>query len=333
MTPFEDWTRGWSKIIFLLTDFIAIYLLIDNRVNRYLLFALGLAFGKLLTFYFNPNIYAIDEPWKFGYGAAITILAVIYVQLGISKRSVLYNISILIILAFANIFMGFRSLGAVCLATAIMFYVLINNQNKVVRIKFKNIVFLLTLGIISFFIFYKMYEYMALSGLLGAVQEDKFLNQSSGDFGFLLGGRNELFASVQAVIDSPLIGHGSWAKDPKYRDIMFDALIEHGYISDNLIINDNDLIPSHSHIMGAWVEAGLMGALFWIWTVSISFKTLSRLLAGPNPLFILASFFTIGFIWDIIFSPLGAEARVNDAFTLSLMIYVLTYNNKNIKKY
>ena len=76
-TPFSDWSRGWSKIIFLLLDFSSIYLLMANRAGRYFMFAIGIAIGQILQYFFDPNDFAAYWPWKFGYGTAITLLFVL----------------------------------------------------------------------------------------------------------------------------------------------------------------------------------------------------------------------------------------------------------------
>jgi hypothetical protein len=60
-----------------------------------------------------------------------------------------------------------------------------------------------------------LYEYGASEGWLGDEAREKYLIQSSGDMGILLGGRTQILASAQAIIDSPVIGHGSRAKDSK----------------------------------------------------------------------------------------------------------------------
>ena len=42
-TPFEDWSRGWAKIIFLFLNFTSIYLYINGKEKRFFWFAAGFA--------------------------------------------------------------------------------------------------------------------------------------------------------------------------------------------------------------------------------------------------------------------------------------------------
>ena len=49
-TPFDDFARGWSKIIFLLLNFSSLYLLIYRNNKRLLLFAIGIVIGQILDY-------------------------------------------------------------------------------------------------------------------------------------------------------------------------------------------------------------------------------------------------------------------------------------------
>src|SRR5258708_14335741 len=90
--------------------------------------------------------------------------------------------------------------------------------------------------------------------------------ESRCDAGVLLAGRNEFLAAGSAIRDSPFIGHGSWAKDPKYKAILYDRLAELGYRKMGPEL-ESDVIPSHSYVFGAWVESGILGAVFWCWAL------------------------------------------------------------------
>ncbi len=60
-----------------LINFPALYILTFGKRRRIVLFAIGLALGGILCYYFNPNIYAEDYPWKFGVGESLTWLLII----------------------------------------------------------------------------------------------------------------------------------------------------------------------------------------------------------------------------------------------------------------
>ncbi|CAN0598211.1 unnamed protein product, partial [Laminaria digitata] len=125
--------------------------------------------------------------------------------------------------------------------------------------------------------------------------------------------------SSQAVADSPFIGHGSWAKNPKYAQRILE-LEKFGY-EVNYIAAENQLIPTHSHIMGAWVEAGFLGMVFWFWVLMLVFRVLSNLYMVREPLAPMITFVGFLMLWDILFSPFGAARRVTVPFNIVLMMF------------
>ncbi|MFZ2404143.1 MAG: hypothetical protein WAW41_03330, partial [Methylobacter sp.] len=267
-TPLEDWSRGWSKIAFLLLNFSAIYLYLNGESKRFFSFAVGIALGQILAYFLNPNVFVEDYPWKFGYGMAITLLAVLASQTGFFEKRKFLSSGIILGMGVLNLYMDFRSLGLVCLLAGGFISVKKSNRVGLKKLKRSEIAMLVLLGGMAIYGITALYDYSVTEGWFGAEVRDKYLMQSSGDMGVLLGGRSEILASGQAIIDSPIIGHGSWAKDQKYADILVYALSQHGY--DIHGIYESDLIPSHSYIMGAWVEAGLVGAIFWFFGLMLT---------------------------------------------------------------
>jgi O-antigen ligase len=168
-----------------------------------------------------------------------------------------------------------------------------------------------------------IYGYAAQKGFLGAQAQWKYAWQSSGQFGLLLGGRNEILASARAIRDYPIIGHGSWARNPAYRVFLYH-LIDLGYERSqeelDRYINQSDLIPAHSHFFQAWVWAGILGAVFWLAILQIIFKVFIQSNRFPNCLYIFVIFICIGSIWDIFFSPFGSIMRLRWVFQLIILI-------------
>lgn len=329
-TPFDDWSRGWSKIIFLLLNFSTIYLLLNGKAKRFFLFAVGIALGQILIYLFNPNIYAEGLPWKFGYGLALTLFVVLASQIRIVARRTYWSATFIFGVGALNFYMGFRSLGLICLLTAAFVLVKQSNLLRLRRMKLSKVTLLILLGGVVIYGITELYEYSASEGWLGNKARDEYLVQSAGDMGILLGGRTEILASAQAVIDSPIIGHGSWAKDPKYVDIMENTLLQHGYEIQGEI--ESDLIPTHSYIMGAWVESGFVGAIFWIWVLVLAARTLIATYGTNSTLTPLIAFVAFNLLWNIPFSPFGAEARLYVAYDLSLMMFALTLPKSSMTK-
>lgn len=329
-TPFEDWSRGWSKISFLLLEFMSIYLLLYGKEKRFVLFAAGIAIGQILEFFINPNEYAESYPWKFGYGPAITLLIVLAAQYAFIKGRRYFPTFIIAAMGILNLYLDFRSLGLICFLTAGLILFARTSRIFENKIQRREVAALALLCCGVGYAVATIYDFAASEGLLDNASQAKYEMQSSGDMGVLLGGRTEILASAQAVIDSPIIGHGSWAKDPMYVQIMQFALLQYGYeVPPDL---DSDLIPSHSYLMGAWVEAGVVGAIFWLWGLILTTRTTIAIYGNNLLIAPLVAFTAFNLLWNIPFSPFGAESRLYVAYNLALMIWALsrsTENNEN----
>lgn len=329
-TPFEDWSRGWAKIIFLMLNFAAIHLYLNKRTSRFLMFGLGIALGQIIAYFLNPNIYAAGLPWKFGYGAGVTLLVVLVAQIHAIERRKTISLLIIVGVGVLNFYLGFRSLGLICLLTAGFLSLRPSRRLRRRKIRWARAGISVAFGAVALYGIAALYGYSASEGWLGDEAREKYLVQSSGDMGILLGARTEILASAQAIIDSPVIGHGSWAKDPKYADILVSALGQHGYEIQGE--SESDLIPSHSYIMGAWVEAGLLGAIFWLWALMLTARVLIANQGANSALALLVAFVAFNLLWNIPFSPFGAEGRLYTAYGLSLMMFALTLSRFSMAK-
>jgi len=317
-SPFEDYSRGWSKIVLTLTHFAAIALLIRQSQKRLLLYGVGLGLGGILTFFIAPGQYANDYPWKFGLGLPITILLCLLAGT-VARRSQIAAVAILAGSGAINLTLGFRALGAVCGFAAVYAHFQLSSPLADSRSrKLRTILTVTTLAVGAWGIS-AVYAYGAQRGWFGPDEREKYAVQSSGIGGVLLGGRSDLLASSAAIFDSPLIGHGSWAKDPMYGAILVNDMADLGYedVSAGL---EGDLIPSHSYLFGAWVESGIVGAVFWCWVLWFTASALIRA-SGREPLFPLFAFIGMFLIWNVLFSPYGADGRFQATYFVYAMIF------------
>jgi hypothetical protein len=317
-TPFEDWTRGWAKIAVFCLNLIALRLLLADSRSSIVAFGLGLAAGQILGFFISPNEFGSENPWKWGYGVAITHVIVLGTMLPIVKRTPLAAETMLTLIAVPSLLLNFRSLGAICLLTAIFLLArrrfLKTNGN--IR---STLIFVVLLALASTAAL-RAYELAVTAGWLGEAAWEKYQSQTSGEFGLFLGGRSEILGSWPAIVDSPWIGHGSWAKNIEYVLLMKESLAALGYGGAGYYADDQ--IPTHSYIFGAWVEAGLAGAVFWGW---ILYRTLSLLFlvfrneeqAAPWIVFI-----SLDLIWAIFFSPFGALSRLTAAYIIAMSFLI-----------
>lgn len=329
-TPFDDWTRGFAKILTFLFALVVLYLLTNKRPQRIFIFAIGLGAGGIMMFFVNPDPWALTMPWKFGFGPALAWLGVaasclIYRQRGLGPWVAAF---FLMLIGVGYVLLGSRAQGAAVALTAAF---LIFQQFSVARGRRGRPVGWVgfaTLGLLGFLVgngLLQIYGIAASEGMLGVYQQQKYLAQSRGNLGVFLAGRNEILASSKAIMDSPIIGHGSWAKDRQYQIDLYQALSEAG-IAPTFDPSDPKLvmvIPAHSHIAGTWVEAGIMGGIFWAWILILglrSLMSLSQAKRGYSPLF---AYVLMTMLWAIPFSPFGGPGRLLSPFYVCTTLVAL----------
>jgi hypothetical protein len=87
---------------------------------------------------------------------------------------------------------------------------------------------------------------------------------------------------------------------------------------------DDDLIPSHSHLFGAWVEAGIFGGVFWFWLLLLSVRALYAAVNIRTGASLIIAFCMFLLIWDVLFSPFGAYERFQAAGKICLAMWAIS---------
>lgn len=85
----------------------------------------------------------------------------------------------------------------------------------------------------------------------------------------------------------------------------------------------SDLIPSHSYIVGAWVEARIFGLIFWLFVCYYATKAFFCLILLNPRLIPVLALILMGFLWSMWFSPFGAQVRIIAAFNLVVVQSIL----------
>ncbi len=328
-TVFLDWARGDANIIFFGIDLLALIALLGRSESRKVIFVLGISFGHLLAMKLQPA--KGSQSWKFGPGPAINLLVVLCICYFLRRRNYAVILLLLISISAVNIYENFRSVVLFLFITAALAVPIIPERVGRLRLLPKpgtpGRIFALTalalgaggaaLGVI---------ELATKSGLLGEAQQQKNENQAKSPGGILLGGRPEILVSSRAVIDSPILGHGSKAKEPKYIEMLTDLEAKYGISEsspDDIEARNEGVIPSHSFLLGSWVSAGVLGAVFWIYLLQPAFKAILRVPLLQTALAPLYAYLLVTLIWNIFFSPFAGLHRVLAAFAIVIMTDVL----------
>jgi len=317
----DDFIRGWSKIFLTLAYLATFWILIGSSMRRFVFYGLGWSTGAILGTIVAPSEQEVDTPWKFGSAIPTTLLVLILASLLARGRHRWIFPASMICMAMINLFSSARSLGLICVLVGAYSYFLmrLNASGRRLGGMKKSVVWAMVLA--AALGFYGFYKYSAQSGLLGRKDQEKY-QQQSGQGNVVLGGRHEILASLQAVRDSPIIGHGSWARDETYYQLMVQKVIESGGRMGGGKKGDKlqeHLIPEHSFVMGAWVEAGLAGAVFWFYVLFQIIRALRRA-TGGEPFLPVFAFMGILSLWNIPFSPYSAEQRFASTYFFIAML-------------
>lgn len=313
-TPFEDWSRGISKVSFLLLNYIALRRLL-NTDRKILLMAVGLAIGTAIGV--QSQDYEPETAWKFGLGAMYAV----FIGVACSWKP-LRSLTLLPTLAFAALavtsaFMGTRNLaGTAMLAAGVLvvgrILAMLNAEST--RGRVAGVLAVTMIGMAT----YSVFGVLSDEGVFGEKVQRKYREQVQGGGGnLLLGGRSESLIAIIAIADSPILGHGSWARNREYR-LLYESL-RSKKTGKPVVDSGWYLIPTHSFFFSGWVEAGVLGAVWWGLVIIIVLHSLYRLLNWTYPLGPVAVFTACQLLWDIPFSPFGADRRLSVAFALVLL--------------
>jgi hypothetical protein len=323
-TAFVDWARSDSAIVFMAMDLAGLAALVSGSERRKGIFLFSFALGSLLETRISPSYFFGDYPWKFGYGFPVTSLVVLVSCWFFARRQ--YTVVALLLLGIAgvNLFVDFRSPVLFLLVTIGMTIPVIPErigrlrilprQGTGLRLAVLILVVLTTGGIAKLVV-----TGLAASGALGEEAKQKNGLQENSTLGILLGGRPEIFISSRAVLDSPILGHGSYPQELKYTEMYHDLLIEVGMREDTFDEqNQADLstIPAHSHLMQAWVFAGVFGGVFWAFALVLVTRGIIQATIFRPALLPIYCFLGIAMVWNVLFSPFGYSERIAEAFLL-----------------
>ena len=329
-TAMVDWLRGDANIVFFGLDILGLAALLRQNERRQVIFLLGYAIGILLGARFFPSLLAQGDPWKFGYSGGVMLLVVLGSGFFFKRRQ--YAIVGLLFAGMCglNILFDYRSPVLTFMITAVLILPVVPEQIGRIRLlpragTAKRAATLAGLAIGVGFLAGFIMTSLAAAGVLGPDAQSKNENQSSVKWGILIGGRPEILVSSVAVMDSPILGHGSWASDTKYVDLLITYEVDYGMERPLNEESYQGLIPAHSHLMGAWVNSGILGAVFWVYVLILDIKAISRAanlrtLLTPTYIWLLVSF-----AWAILFSPLGSTNRLPEAFNVVVICDLLSF--------
>jgi O-antigen ligase len=318
--------KGIARVVFFALDFMCLAILINQKTRRMIVFAISIA--AVMVYYGREFKGDFLTEWKFGFSSAVTIFALLAASHYNARQRYKTCAFTFLVLAALNLFFAFRSQMVIILVAGALTIPIFENRRPLnrrqTRPKASNFRALILLGLAAgaIFIANQAIKLAATQGFLDANTAGKFQAQSSGKLGVLVGGRPETLVAIQAIIDNPVFGHGSFAADPRYLQLKQDLQYENGY-SETDTPEEEGTIPTHSHLTMAWVESGILGGLFWLYILGLTIRAILQTAIHRQALSPLYCYFLVNFAWDILFSPFGSVNRLWGAFFVLLSYDVL----------
>lgn len=326
-TPANDWMRGWAAIVFFALDLACLAALLERNDRRKVVFLTGIAIGSLLSIQFQPIVG--PDPWKFGYSYGTMLIVVLISSYFFSRRRYIITGLLFAGLIGVNLIFNYRS--PILFLLVVIVLVLPVAPERVGSMKLlpqrgslARVAILAAMALGAGAASSALIHWATSIGLAGEDAQAKNLEQEESKQGLLLGGRPEIFVSSRAVMESPILGHGSWAKDLKYVEMLNDIQIENGFQTDLKDLEEEEgVIPAHSHLMAAWVWAGVLGAIFWAYIFWLVLKTTIVVSNLRPPLAPVYAWILVSYLWAILFSPFGREDRIVEAAIIVIMVDLL----------
>ncbi|MCP1335361.1 hypothetical protein [Futiania mangrovi] len=314
--PSANMAKGAARVV-MLAVLLAVFLaLIRGRARMAGWAALGLGAGLALQTLADPDALQRALPVKFGYGPALL--------LAVGGACALCRVPRwLRAAAFAGVAAlalgeGARSLALIAVLAGVAEAV----RPRAAGAEWRRLVLGAVLLALAGGTFAAGYGALAGAGALGPEQQAKHARQAGSDLG-LLAGRGTVLAGLEALAENPWLGRGSWARDRESQIAHLRLLAEAGVPVDLERPVAEGRVVAHSHLVGSWLEGGILAAPFWIAALWLCVRGLARVAGGRAgvlaPLAIVAAL-TLG--WDVLFSPFGAEARIKAAFALAVLVSV-----------
>lgn len=299
-TP-QNYMRGWAATIIALLSFIVLFKTLNDTST--ILFFLFMTMIKNIIY--TDDIVDSDMSYfKFKIAPILTMAMYLVLYQLYKRGEIKMALTVLIGCSLLCFAFDSRSTGVIFFIGAVITYFMNNN----VQISRQKIIFFFVLFAVLFQVAYTFYVRSVLSGEIGGDHSRTQIERLANPYNpleLLMTGRAETFAAGAAIADKPLFGHGSWAEDKSLKYYMILLMYHDAELNTERVKSRTILVPSHSVLMGAWVNWGLGGflaVLYLFWQVVKMGLYIIR--NGQNlALYPVLVLIFIGLIWTFLFSP------------------------------
>jgi hypothetical protein len=304
-TPRDLYLRGWARVAALGSSAFSLCVLCQGDKRNLWWFGVGMGVGGVAA---NALAGVALSYWKLGYGEPIANLVAAsgaFMPIWMASIAVAF-------MGGLTILLDYRSLGALLMLTAGATY--LRSRNVGLDRLMRNMPLLvLGFGIAAAGTFY----------LLNVSRGENVARWDVSNIGRFAA----LRVGTQAIIDSPIIGYGSWGQGTKkYADMFYDETLDDLLaLGDNGVVGDprrGSYFSAHSQLIQAWMEGGVLAGGFFIAYMVLMARSFWQLLfTRPadymTPLLLL----TFGLnLWASLMSPFLGNQRITVTFTIAAVI-------------
>jgi hypothetical protein len=294
-TSGDNLARGWARVAFLAVDLVTIVYLINGSWRRLHVFIFALYVGNTVNALLAGPLF--ERWWEFGIGYTLSAIAIF----ACAGLPVLIQSGVAGVFGAASLVLGARSLGGICLMTAVLF------------------------GMRSARGFIRPLAYLCAAGAMAALvfAANTVVVQNEDKSASNVERQSMIEAAGEAFIGSPLIGQGSWftasrllARLEERRENLDPTF--HGYSPE-----EARQLSIHSQLLVALAEGGILGGSFFLVYGALLLKTLRTLMRNSMPHRAFVFYLVIDGLWNLCMSPFSGVARVAIALAVGVCLLVI----------
>lgn len=162
------------------------------------------------------------------------------------------------------------------------------------------------------------YATLAGSGALGPEAQATYQQQFDNPYGAAVAIRPDFVVGLEAVARRPLFGYGSTQEGAaEFIARRAQLVLQRGLGDRDFSLITRGKIPSHSILLNAWIQVGVLGGLLWLYLLAMTITTIPMAATSSSPLGLVCLYLCLVNAWVILFSP--GPARIDVALGLAVM--------------
>jgi len=297
----QNLLRGWARSAFLASNFIGLYVLSRRNPFNLMIYTISAAAGILAYLALTGTLF---DDWKFGASAPLTLLVACLVPLVAPRDSPAGSLALAAI-GLVHIQLNSREIGGNCLLAGALLLARCAPVRRLKSVSWVAVGILVSTGVGIL-----LYAYVLTDAQYGRHREFSNAWRTAS-----------LITAASAIAESPWIGYGSQANNFNLQSRYDSIFAEHAGVRYSGQRTDTSTFSPHSQILQAWFEAGIFGAVFFLylgWKLVRGFGWC--ILERPPDLFsVLFAFCLLRAIWHLLFSPFAGLARLDVALAAAIL--------------